>query len=93
MSRSFWADRALGARPEPLSPYSFLSFALQTSTKQSLPRPLQVGSTRGRVTAMAMAASTALPPRFMVSMPTWEARGTQEQAMPLRAKTTFRREA
>ena len=75
----------MGATPEPSRPNSFWSFSLHTRAKQSEPRPLPVGSTRGRVVAMAMAASMALPPDFRISRPTWEAMGEVEQAMPFLA--------
>ena len=70
--------------------YHIWSFALQTRAKQSAPKPLPVGSTKGNVTAIAMAASIAFPPDFRISRPTWDATGLTEQAMPLRAKITLR---
>jgi hypothetical protein len=41
----------------------------------SPPIPVMLGSVTLSIAAMAMAASTALPPRFKTSMPTWEASG------------------
>ena len=75
----------MGATPEPSRPKSLPSLALHTRAKQSLPRPLPVGSTSGSVVAMATAASMALPPAFRISRPTWEAMGDVEQAMPFLA--------
>jgi hypothetical protein len=43
--------------------------------KASEPRPLLHGSTMVMTAAAAMAASTALPPRAIICVPAWAARG------------------
>ena len=67
------------------SPWS-LSF-IQTMAKASEPMPLAVGSTTVRQAAVAMAASTALPPFFSTSSPAAVARLLPLHTMPLRAVT------
>ena len=62
------AVAAFGARPEALSAISFLAPGLATSAKQSPPMPVMCGSTTASTAAVAMAASTALPPWRSTSM-------------------------
>jgi hypothetical protein len=57
--------------------------------KQSLPRPLEMGSTMVSAAAAAMAASMALPPCCSMRRPACEARGC-EVATTLRAITGLR---
>ena len=64
---------AAGMGPLAFSPDSLPSF--HTSAKASLPIPLAVGSTTVRAAAVATAASTALPPVFMMSRPAFAASG------------------
>ena len=60
LRRKYSGVQAAGAQPEPLSPCSFLpSHRMQ---KASLPRPLLTGSSTVIAAAVAIAASTALPP-------------------------------
>src|SRR5690606_20171549 len=70
-----YADASVPAadRPEALSALSWPSD--QTNAKASEPRPLLVGSTTVRVAAVAIAASTALPPRRRISSPACAANG------------------
>jgi hypothetical protein len=56
------ADRAAGARPDPLSAITSSLPAGFTSAKQSPPIPVIAGSQRPRRTLPAIAASTAFPP-------------------------------
>jgi len=53
---------------------------------------LEVGSTTVRQAAMAMAASTALPPFHRVSIPAKAARGWLVATAPRLPRTTWRRE-
>ena len=73
MPSNFAGDRARGARPEPLSPWTFLPS--QTRAKLSEPRALLIGSRTVMHTAVATAASTALPPCRSTCSPAWAARG------------------
>src|SRR6266536_2106759 len=57
---------------------------------RSPPIPLETGSIKPRVAFAAMAASTALPPRLRMSIPTSVAAGTLVQTMPWRARTSDR---
>src|SRR6476620_9944341 len=56
----------------------------------SPPMPVIFGSVTFSIAAMAMAASTALPPRFRTSRPTCEASGWLVATMALLARTTDR---
>src|SRR5438552_16550696 len=58
--------------------------------KRSPPIPLETGSIKPRVAFAAIAASTALPPRFKISTPTCVAAGTLVQTIPCRARTSDR---
>src|SRR2546425_4562559 len=58
--------------------------------KKSPPIPLETGSIKPRVAFAAIAASTALPPRFKISTPTCVAAGTLVQTIPCRARTSDR---
>ena len=55
--------------------------------------PLQVGSTTVSATAVAMAASMALPPRCKMLRPACAANGSLVATMPRLANTGSRREA
>src|SRR5271166_6249352 len=57
---------------------------------ESPPRPFIIGSATPTTTAMASAASVALPPAFRTSRPTTAAIGVLAQAMPYLAKTGAR---
>ena len=59
--------QAAGDFPEPLIPVK--SFPSQTIANASLPTPFIAGSTTVSVIAVAIAASTALPPRLSMSIP------------------------
>ena len=48
--------------------------------------PVEQGSVTLRTAAMAMAASTALPPFLSTSRPVWEAKGWEEATMPVRVR-------
>src|SRR5438067_4965349 len=58
--------------------------------KRSPPIPFETGSIKPSVALAAIAASTALPPRFKMSSPTCVAAGTLVQTIPCRAKTSER---
>jgi hypothetical protein len=58
--------------------------------KRSPPIPFETGSIKPSVAFAAIAASTALPPRFKISRPTWVAAGTLVQTIPCRASTSDR---
>src|SRR5881227_3424105 len=58
--------------------------------KRSPPIPFETGSIKPSVALAAIAASTALPPRFKMSIPTCVARGTLVQTIPCRARTSER---
>src|SRR5687767_9185654 len=57
---------------------------------KSPPTPLPVGSMRPSVAFAAMAASTAVPPRFSTSSATWLTSGWLVAAMPCVAMTSDR---
>jgi hypothetical protein len=88
-SGSFSGVRARGLLPEAFRPWSSPS---QTMAKRSPPMPLEVGSTTVRQAAMAMAASTALPPFKSISIPAKAARGWLVATAPRLPRTTWRRE-
>ena len=50
--------------------------------------PFETGSINPSVAFAAIAASTALPPRFKMSSPTWVASGTLVDHFPRRAITS-----
>jgi hypothetical protein len=50
--------------------------------KRSPPIPFETGSIKPSAALAAMAASTALPPRFKTSSPIWVASGTLVQTIP-----------
>ena len=82
--------QASGERPEALRPCSSLpSHRMQ---KASLPRPQPVGSTTVSAMAVAMAASTALPPASSMDRPACAASGCEVETM-LRPSTEERCEA
>jgi hypothetical protein len=58
--------------------------------KASPPTPVMFGSVTLRTAAMAIDASTALPPPFKTPTPTCEASGWLEATMPRLARTTDR---
>src|ERR1022692_4576543 len=58
--------------------------------KRSPPIPFETGSINPSVALAAIAASTALPPRFRTSSPTCVASGTLVQTTPWRAMTSER---
>ena len=72
----------LGERPEPARLTTFASFGSQIMAKQSPPSPELVGSRKPRQALAAMAASTAEPPRFRISMAVSVARGCAVPAAP-----------
>src|SRR4051812_41006381 len=86
---NFDADRARGARPEALRPWSLRPS--QTRAKLSEPTALLTGSRTGMHAAVATAASTALPPWRRTCKPAWAASGWVV-ATQLRANTGERRE-
>ena len=56
----------------------------------SPPTPVMLGSVTLSMAAIAIAASTALPPRFRISMPTCEASGWLDATIAWPARTTDR---
>jgi len=64
---------AAGERPDAFSPCSCRPS--QTMAKASEPMPLETGSTTVRTIAVAIAASTALPPSASIRRPAWAASG------------------
>src|SRR5688500_13485698 len=58
--------------------------------KRSPPIPFETGSIKPSAALAAMAASTALPPRFRTSSPICVASGTLVQTIPWRATTSER---
>src|SRR3984893_7410804 len=58
--------------------------------KRSPPTPFETGSIHPSVAFAAIAASTASPPRFRMSIPTCVAAGTLVQTIPCRARTSER---
>jgi hypothetical protein len=85
-------DRAAGARPEALIPWTLPVSALKNSAKASPPIPVDNGSTNPRVAAMATAASAAFPPRCRIWIPAAVASGCVDAAWPLVVYTAERRD-
>ena len=56
--------------PEPLRALILVLPSTESITKQSPPTPVMWGSATQRTAFMAIAASTALPPFFRISIPT-----------------------
>ena len=81
---------AAGERPDAFRPCSRLPS--QTMAKASEPMPLDTGSTMVSVMAVAMAASTALPPSASIRRPAWAASGCDVHTT-LAARTGFRGQA
>ena len=81
--------QAAGERPEAFTPCSFSPS--QMMAKASLPRPLLQGSTTVSVIAVAIAASTALPPFASIESPACAPSGCAV-ATTFRAITGMRRE-
>src|SRR5580658_3133906 len=71
-----------GDAPDPARPTTLPCLGSHNMTKQSPPNPLDVGSRKPRQAFMAMAASTADPPRLRISMPVWVANGCAVPAAP-----------
>ena len=61
---------AFGARPDPFNANGASDPAGLYKEKQSPPIPVIAGSTTHRVAHAAIAASTAFPPDFNISIPT-----------------------
>ncbi|CNH70333.1 Uncharacterised protein [Mycobacterium tuberculosis] len=81
---------AAGERPDALRPCN--SRPSQTMAKASEPMPLDTGSTKVNATAVATAASTALPPSASIRRPAWAASGCEVHTR-LAANTGFRGQA
>lgn len=81
---------AAGERPEALRPCTFSPS--QTMANASEPIPLETGSTMVSVMAVAMAASTALPPSASIRRPAWAASGCDVHTT-LSARTGLRGQA
>ena len=64
---------AAGERPDAFNPCS--RSPSHTMAKASEPMPLDTGSTTVSVMAVAIAASTALPPSASIRRPAWAASG------------------
>ncbi len=79
-----------GERPDALRPCSCRPS--QTMANASEPMPLDTGSTSVRVIAVAMAASTALPPSASIRRPAWAASGWDVHTT-LAARTGLRGQA
>ena len=75
-----------GARPDPFNARTG-SPGVETSAKQSPPMPVDCGSLIPRMTAAAIAASTALPPRSNNSTATLAASGLDVAHMPFAEMT------
>src|SRR5262245_54278325 len=82
--------RAFGARPLELRASSFLVLDQYTIANASPPTPVMLGSVTFNIAAMAIAASTALPPRLRMSMPTSDARAWLDATIAVPARTTDR---
>src|SRR6476661_6692288 len=80
--------RPAGARPDPLMPER--EVPSQTRANASEPMPLDVGSTTVRAIAVAIAASTALPPSSSIFRPACTARGWLVATTPFGARTEWR---
>src|SRR5205085_12477578 len=81
------AERRTAAAVDPVQ---LVFFRAVTMAKRSPPIPFETGSINPRVALAAIAASTALPPRFKISSPTCVAAGTLVQTIPCRARTSDR---
>src|SRR5207248_9728879 len=79
---------AAGERPEALSPHS--RPPSQTLANRSPPMSLEPGSTTASVTAVAIAASTALPPRRSAASPAEAASGWLVATTPCGAYSGLR---
>ena len=86
-------DAAAGARPLPFSACTLFSLAFQTRANMSPPMPVDSGSTTLSTTALATAASTALPPCIKICSPAIAARGWPVATIPFLAWTVERRES
>ena len=75
MLRKCAGVQAFGAHPEAFSPCSVLPS--QISANESEPRPLLTGSTIVITAAVAIAASTALPPFISIRKPACAASGCE----------------
>src|ERR1700728_511889 len=74
--------RSFGERPEPARLTNLSCFGSQMKAKQSPPIPELVGSRNPRQALAAIAASTADPPRFRVSIAASVASGCAVPAAP-----------
>ncbi len=84
------SERLAGLRPEPLRPTTFFVFGSHSITKQSPPMPFAVGSRKPRHAFAAMAASTAEPPAFRISIAASVASGCAVAAAPCTPHTAER---
>ena len=82
-----------GERPLPLMARTDFSRLFQTRANMSPPTPVDTGSTTFRTAALAIAASTALPPCIRTRIPATAARGWLVATIPCLAKTVDRRES
>ena len=88
--RTVSSARPRGLRPEPLSPTTFFSLGSHSITKQSPPMPQEIGSPKPSTALAAMAASTAEPPAFSISMAARVASGWAVAAAPCRPQAAER---
>ncbi len=82
----------LPARPDPLSATTFPVFAMRMRRKLSPPTPFMCGRTTARTPAIAIAASTALPPCRSTLAPVAVARAWSEVTAPAVPITSGRRD-
>ena len=80
----------MGLRPEPFRPTTFFSFGSHSMTKQSPPMPQEIGSPKPSTALAAIAASTAEPPAFRMSMAASVASGCAVAAAPCRPQAAER---
>mmetsp|Transcript_2766 Transcript_2766/g.6482 ORF Transcript_2766/g.6482 Transcript_2766/m.6482 type:complete len:106 (+) Transcript_2766:1459-1776(+) len=81
-----------GDLPDPFKACTFFEEASKNSKKQSPPSPVEQGSVTLSAAAIAIAASTALPPSLNTWRPTELASGCELATMPWRAYTADLRE-
>ena len=84
---------AMPERPLPLMAWMLLSLLFHMRANMSPPIPVDTGSTTLRTAALAMAASTALPPSISMRTPAIAARGWLVATIPWVASTVERRES
>ena len=84
---------SMGARPLPLIARTLFSSLFHIRANMSPPTPVDTGSTTLSTAALAMAASTALPPSIRTRTPAIAARGWLVATIPWVARTVERLES